>query len=148
MGAKQKEIDALKRQGKLVSEQQKRDETIVYKDAEMDDLRKRYENETDSIKKAELARQMEAKQKEIDALKRDANKNNQKIIEEKIIYKDSEMDNLRRQYENETDPIKKAELARQLEAKQKEIDALKRQGKLVSDQEKRDETIVYKDAEM
>merc|ERR1712093_683441 len=80
--------------------------------------------------------------------KRDANKNNQKIIEEKIIYKDSEMDNLRRQYENETDPIKKAELARQLEAKQKEIDALKRQGKLVSDQEKRDETIVYKDAEM
>merc|ERR1712093_460034 len=131
MGAKQKEIDALKRQGKLVSEQQKRDETIVYKDAEMDDLRKRYENETDPIKKAELARQMEAKQKEIDALKRDANKNNQKIIEEKIIYKDAEMDNLRRQYENETDPIKKAELARQLEAKQREIDSLKRQAKLV-----------------
>ena len=53
----------------------------------MDDLRKRYENETDSIKKAELARQMEAKQKEINALRRDANKNNKKLIEEKSFIK-------------------------------------------------------------
>merc|ERR1711881_505046 len=94
--SKQKEIDALKRQGQLTSDNQRIEEKIIYKDAEMDDLRKRYENETDPIKKAELAKQLESKQKEIDALRREANKNNQKIIEEKLIYKDAEMDDLRR----------------------------------------------------
>merc|ERR1711981_1185553 len=108
--SKQKEIDALKRQGQLTSDNQRIEEKIIYKDAEMDDLRKRYENETDPIKKAELAKQLESKQKEIDALRKEANKNNQKIIEEKLIYKDAEMDDLRRRFENETDPIKKAEL--------------------------------------
>merc|ERR1711881_47230 len=102
----------------------------------------------DPIKKAELAKQSESKQKEIDALRREANRNNQKIIEEKLIYKDAEMDDLRRRYENETDPIKKAELARQLESKQKEIDALKRQGQLTSDNQRIEEKIIYKDAEM
>merc|ERR1712072_1264412 len=112
-------------------------------------IRRQYENETDPIKKAELARQLEAKQKEIDALKRQGKLvSDQQKRDETIVYKDAEMDDLRKRYENETDPIKKAELARQMESKQKEIDALKRQGQLTSDNQRIEEKIIYKDAEM
>merc|ERR1712000_281402 len=145
MGSKQKEIDALKREANR-NNQKIIEEKLIYKDAEMDDLRRRYENETDPIKKAELARQLESKQKEIDALKRQGQltSDNQRI-EEKIIYKDAEMDDLRKRYENETDPIKKAELAKHLESKQKEIDALKREANRNNQKIIEEKLIYFKD---
>merc|ERR1712098_572810 len=68
--AKQREIEALKKKDQLTAEQQRQQENIMLKERELEDLRRQWELETDPEKKAELARQMAAKGREIEALKK------------------------------------------------------------------------------
>merc|ERR1712072_1625478 len=74
----------------------------------------------------ELARQMAAKDQEIEMLRRQQQlAADQEKNAENLLIKQNELDDLRTRFENEKDPEKKEELRKQMEAKQKEIDDLK-----------------------
>merc|ERR1712036_166270 len=107
---REKEISGLKKDYNI-NEQKKKADEIKLRENELDDLRKRFENEKDPVKKEELRRQMEFKLKEIEALKKkDQLTAEQQRQQENIMLKEKELEDLRKQWELETDPIKKAEL--------------------------------------
>merc|ERR1711964_909470 len=102
----------------------------------------------DPIKRAELERLIAEREKEISGLKRDYNINEQKKKADEIMLKENELDNLRKQWENEKDPVKKAELARQMAVKEQEIEMLKKQQQLAADQEKNADDLLIKQNEL
>merc|ERR1712072_371234 len=108
MAAKEQEIEMLRKQQQLAADQEKNAENLLIKQNELDDLRTRFENEKDPVKKEELRREMEAKQREIDALKKKDQLTAQQRQQENIMSKEKELEDLRKQWELETDPIKKA----------------------------------------
>merc|ERR1712072_254685 len=129
-------IEALKKKDQLTAEQQRQQENIMLKERELEDIRKQWELETDPEKKAELAKQMAAKGREIESLKKQAQitAEQEKRIGE-ILDKELELAELQRKFDLETDPVKKAELARQMANKQKEIEMLKRHEQLADEKE-------------
>jgi len=127
MAAKGREIESLKKQAQLTAEQEKRAGEILDKEIELAELQRKFDLETDPVKKAELARQMANKQKEIEMLKRqDQLADEQKKKAEVIADKERDLANLRDQLANEKDPIKRAELERLIAEREKEITGLKR----------------------
>merc|ERR1712093_590021 len=149
MGAnKQKELDMLKRHDQLANEQKKKAEVIAEKERDMGNLRDQLANEKDPIKRAELERLIADREKEISGLKKDYNINEQKKKADEIRLRENELDNLRKQWENEKDPVKKAELARQMAAKEHEIDMLRKQQQLAADQEKNADYLLIKQNEL
>jgi hypothetical protein len=62
--------------------------------------------------------------------------------------KEKELENIRRQYEIETDPEKKTELARQMDSNRREIEPLKKQSQLTFEQEKRSDEIFDKELKL
>merc|ERR1711881_598749 len=124
------EIEMLRKQQQLAADQEKNAENLLIKQNELDDLRTRFENEKDPVKKeelrkqweletdpekkAELERLMAGKSRELEALKKQA----QLTVEQEkrageIFDKELELAELQRKFDLETDPIKKAELAKQ-----------------------------------
>jgi len=127
MAAKGREIEALKKQAQLTAEQEKRAGEILDKEIELAELQRKFDLETDPVKKAELARQMANKQKEIEMLKRhDQLADEQKKKAEVIEDKERDLANLRDQLANEKDPIKRAELERLIAEREKEITVLRK----------------------
>merc|ERR1712072_1435910 len=68
--------------------------------------------------------------------------------QENIMLKERELEDLRKQWELETDPEKKAELAKQMAAKGREIESLKKQAQITAEQEKRMGEILDKELEL
>jgi hypothetical protein len=62
--------------------------------------------------------------------------------------KEKELENIRRQYEIETDPEKKTELASQMDSNRREIEPLKKQSQLTFEQEKRSDEIFDKELKL
>jgi len=148
MANKQKEIEMLKRHEQLADEQKKKAEVIADKERDLANLRDQLANEKDPIKRAELERLIAEREKEISGLKRDYNINEQKKKADEIKLRENELDNLRKQWENEKDPVKKAELARQMAAKEQEIDMLLKKQQLYADQEKNAADLLIKKSEL
>merc|ERR1711981_643367 len=67
---------------------------------------------------------------------------------ENIMLKEKELEDLRKQWELETDPIKKAELERLMAGKSRELEALKKQAQLTAEQEKRAKEILEKERDL
>merc|ERR1711964_274318 len=148
MANKQKEIEMLKRHDKLADEQKKKAEVIADKERDLANLRDQLANEKDPIKRAELERLIAEREKEITGIKKDYNINEQKKKADEIRLRENELDNLRKQWENEKDPVKKAELARQMAAKEQEIEMLRKQQQLAADQEKNADDLLIKQNEL
>merc|ERR1711959_254511 len=97
MAAKEQEIEMLRKQQQLAADQEKNAEDLLIKQNELDDLRKRYEEEKDPVKKEALRKQMEAKQREIEALKKkDQLTAEQQRQQENIMLEERELEDLRR----------------------------------------------------
>merc|ERR1712225_224426 len=103
---KEKELEMLKRHDQLANEQKKKAEVIAEKERDLANLRDQLANEKDPIKRAELERLIAEREKEITGLKRDYNINEQKKKADEIRLRENELDNLRKQWENEKDPVK------------------------------------------
>merc|ERR1711881_684786 len=96
----------------MANKQKKKAEVIAEKERELANLRDLLANEKDPIKRAELERLIADREKEISGLKKDYNINEQKKKADEIKLRENELNNLRKQWENEKDPIKRAELER------------------------------------
>merc|ERR1711981_1081881 len=149
MAGKSRELEALKKQAQLTSEQEKRAKEILDKELELADLQRKFDLETDPLKKAELAKQMANKQKELDMLKRhDQLANEQKKKAEVVAEKERDLANLRDQLANEKDPIKRAELERLIADREKEISGLKKDYNINEQKKKRAKEILDKELEL
>merc|ERR1712072_600177 len=107
---------------------------IKLRENEMGNLRDQLANEKDPIKRAELARQMAAKEQEIEMLRKQQQlAADQEKNVDNLLIKQNELDDLRTRFENEKDPDKKAELARLMAGKSRELEELKKQAQLTAE---------------